>query len=58
MENICRDVGSYDMSYIEYKEICTKTKEGALHYLQSDGFKKTIKEDTVFVIKVKTHTLN
>ena len=32
-ENIYRDVGGYDMSYDEFKELCRKTWEENYHYL-------------------------
>ena len=45
------------MSYDECEEICRETCEGIFKYLCFDRSKKMIKEDIVYVLKVKLATL-
>ena len=40
IENIYRDVGGYDMSYDEFKELCRKSWEEDYNYLCIDRSKK------------------
>ena len=54
IENIYRDVGGYDMSYDEVKELCRKSWEEDYDYLCIDRSKRKIRDDFVFVMKAKT----
>ena len=40
VEKIFRDVGGYDMSYDEFKQLCRKSSEEENNYLRFDGSKK------------------
>ena len=40
MENICRDVGGFDMCYDEFKHFCKKSWEEEYNYLCIDRSKK------------------
>ena len=53
IEHIHRDVAGYDMNYDEFKELCRKSWEEGYNYLCIDRSKKEIKENIVFVLKVK-----
>ena len=54
VENIYRDVGGYDMSYDEFKELCRKSWEEDYNYVCIDRSKIKIREDIVFQIEAKT----
>ena len=43
------------MKYDEFKELCRKSWDEDYNYLCIDRFKKKIKADVVFVMKVKEH---
>ena len=56
IEHIYRDVAGHDMNYDEFKELCRKSWEEDYNYLCIDrSKKKEIKENIVFVMKVKKH---
>ena len=40
IENIYRDIGGYDMSYDEFKQLCRKSWEEEYKYLRIDRSKK------------------
>ena len=40
IENICRDIGGYDMSFGEFKELCRKSSKEDYNYLCIDRSKK------------------
>ena len=46
------------MSLDEIKQLCRKSWEEGYNYLSLEDLKREIKEDTVFVMKVKTYLLN
>ena len=45
------------MNYDEFKQLCRKSWGDENNCLPSDG-SKNMMEDTVFLMKAKTHTLN
>ena len=58
IENKYRDVVGYDMKYGEFKRLCRKTWEGEYNHYSLIDLEREIKEDTVYVMKAKTHILN
>ena len=55
-ENIHRDVGGYDMSYDEFKDLCRKSWEDDYKYIfVLIDLRREIDEDTVFVVKAELH---
>ena len=55
IKNKYRDVDGYDLSYHEFKDLSRKSWEDEYFYLCIDRPQKDNKEDTVFVLKRKTH---
>ena len=57
IENIYRDVGGYDMSYDEFKQLCRNSWEDDYNFLCIDRSKREIKENNIFVMKATKHIL-
>ena len=54
IENIYRDVGGYDMSYDDFKQLCRGTWKEEYNHLCIDRSKRQIEDDFLFVMKAKT----
>ena len=55
IEHTYRDIGGYDMSYDEFKQLCRKSWDEYYNNLCIDRPIRRNKEDIVFVMRAKTH---